>query len=102
MDDCITRQECRVCQDKYDAENERQNHRLSALEADMKQLQDLTISVNRMAVSLETMTKELARQGLKIDAIEAEPGKKWEQAVSIVISVVITAVATFFLARMGM
>lgn len=102
MDDCITRQECRVCQDKYDAENERQNHRLSALEADMKQLQDLTISVNRMAVSLETMTQELTRQGLKLDAIEAEPGKKWEQAVSIVISVVITAVATFFLARMGM
>ena len=102
MDDCITRQECRVCQDKYDAENERQNHRLSALEADMKQLQDLTISVNRMAVSLETMTKELAKQGQKLEAIEAEPGKKWEQAVSIVISVVITAVATFFLARMGM
>lgn len=102
MDDCITRQECRVCQDKYDAENERQNHRLSALEADMKQLQDLTISVNRMAVSLETMAKELAKQGQKLEAIEAEPGKKWEQAVSIVISVVITAVATFFLTRMGM
>ncbi len=102
MDECITRQECRVCQDKYDAENERQNHRLSALEADMKQLQDLTISVNRMAVSLETMAKELAKQGQKLEAIEAEPGQKWEQAVSIVISVVITAVATFFLARMGM
>jgi hypothetical protein len=102
MDDCITRQECRVCQDKYDEININQNRRITALEADMKQLQDLTISVNRMAVSLETMTKELSKQGQKLEAIEAEPGKKWEQAVSIVISVVITAVATFFLARMGM
>lgn len=102
MDDCITRQECRTCQDKYDAENDRQNHRLTALEEDVKQIHSLAISVEKMAVSLEQMTKELAKQGQKLEAIEAEPAKKWEQAVSIVISVVITAVVTFFLTRMGM
>lgn len=102
MDDCISRQECRVCQDKYDEININQNRRLDVLESDIKQIHELTISVKTMAVCLENMTKELAKQGEKLEAIEAEPAKKWEQAVSIVISVVITAVATFFLARMGM
>ena len=59
MDECITRTECKTCQDKYDAENDRQNHRISALEQDIKQLHSLTVSVEKMAVSLEQMAQQL-------------------------------------------
>ena len=102
MEDCISRQECKVCQEKYDEINNGQNRRLDVLEENVKQIQALTISVREMAVNIGQMTKELSKQGERLEAIEAEPGKKWEQAVSVVISVIITAVATFFLARMGM
>lgn len=102
MEDCISRQECKVCQEKYDEINNNQNRRLDALEENVKQIQSLTVSVERMALSIEQMTKELSKQGQRLEAIEKEPAQKWKQAVSVVISVVITAVTTFFLARMGM
>lgn len=101
MDECISRSECKTCQEKYDEINNSQNRRLDALESDVKQIHSLTISVEKMAVSLEQMAKELAKQGEKLDEIEAEPGKKWKQAVWIVITVVITAIITYSLSQLG-
>ena len=101
MDECISRQECKTCQEKYDEINNNQNRRLDALEENVKQIQALTISVEKMAVSIEQMTKELTKQGQRLEAIEAEPGEKWKQAVWIVISVIITATVTLFLSRIG-
>lgn len=97
MDDCITRIECKTCQDKYDAENERQNHRIAALEDDMKQLHSLTVSVEKMAVSLEQMAKQLEKQGAKLEAIEAEPAQKWKNAVWLVVAGLIGAALTMML-----
>ena len=97
MDDCISRTECKTCQEKYDAENDRQNHRISALEEDMKQLHALTVSVEKMAVSLEQMAKQLERQGEKLEAIESEPAQKWKNAVWLVVAGLIGAALTFML-----
>lgn len=97
MDECITRTECKICQDKYDAENDRQNHRISALEQDIKQLHSLTVSVEKMAVSLEQMAKQLEKQGEKLEAIEAEPAQKWKNAVWLVVAGLIGAALTMML-----
>ena len=97
MDECITRTECKTCQDKYDAENDRQNHRISALEQDIKQLHSLTVSVEKMAVSLEQMAKQLEKQGEKLEAIEAEPAEKWKNAVWLVVAGLIGAALTMML-----
>ena len=97
MDECITRTECKTCQDKYDAENDRQNHRISALEQDIKQLHSLTVSVEKMAVSLEQMAKQLEKQGEKLEAIEAEPAQKWKNAVWLVVAGLIGAALTMML-----
>ena len=101
MEDCISRQECKTCQEKYDEINNSQNRRLDALEENVKQIQALTISVEKMAVSIEQMTKELSKQGQKLEAIESEPAQKWKQAVWIAVSVIITATVTLFLSRIG-
>ena len=97
MDECITRTECKTCQDKYDAENDRQNHRISALEQDIKQLHSLTVSVEKMAVSLEQMAKQLEKQGEKLEAIEAEPAQKWKNALWLVVAGLIGAALTMML-----
>ena len=97
MDECITRTECKTCQDKYDAENDRQNHRISAVEQDIKQLHSLTVSVEKMAVSLEQMAKQLEKQGEKLEAIEAEPAQKWKNAVWLVVAGLIGAALTMML-----
>ena len=76
MDDCISRQECKTCQEKYDEINNSQNRRLDVLEENVKQIQALTISVREMAVNIGQMTKELSKQGERLEAIEREPGQK--------------------------
>lgn len=76
---------------RVDEENSRQNKRLEILEENIKEIQRLTVSVERMAVSLEQMTKEMGKQGERLDAIEKEPADKWKNAVWIVISALIAA-----------
>lgn len=102
MEDCISRVECKTCQDKYDEINNMQNKRLDALEENVKQIQSLTISVEKMAVSIEQMTKELSKQGERLEAIEKEPAQKWKQASWIVLSVILTAFITFALTKVGL
>lgn len=91
MEDSISRVECKTCQEKYDEINKSQNRRLDNLEADVKQVRVLAVSVEKMAVSLEMMAKELAKQGERLDAIEKKPADKWENAVWLVISALIAA-----------
>ena len=91
MSDYISREEHKEFAERIDAENERQNKRLSSLEETVKEIQRLTIAVERMAVSMEAMTKEIASQGQRLDAIEKEPADKWKNAVWLVISALIAA-----------
>lgn len=76
---------------RIDEENTRQNHRLSELEQTVKEINRLTVSVEKMATSMASMTEELKSQGKKLEQIEQEPADKWKNAVWIVISAVIAA-----------
>ena len=86
---------------RIEDEENRQNHRLSDLEATVKQIHELTASVREMAANIGMMTKELSKQGERLEAIEKEPAQKWKQATWIVLSVIITAMATLALTRLG-
>lgn len=65
-------------------------------------IQELAISVNRMAVSVENMLKELNRQGERLEVLEKEPietGKVLKSAiitalVSGIVGAMVTAVLT--------
>ena len=87
---------------RIEDENTRQNHRISELEENVKQIQELTVSVREMAVNISQMTKELSKQGERLEAIEKEPAQKWKQASWIVLSVILTAMATLALTKMGL
>lgn len=107
--DYITRVEHNAFAEMIDAENNRQNHRISALEENIKQLQKLTISVEKMAVNMESMvrsqndmTRFLEKQGARLDEIEKKPAQKWENAVWIVVAGLIGAALSIFLARLGL
>lgn len=74
---------------RIDEENNRQNHRLNDLEATVKEISRLTVSVEKLAVSMSTMADELKRQGERLTAIEDKPAKRWDAIVSGIISGVI-------------
>ena len=85
----ITRGEYEEVIKRVEAEEKRQNKRLDNLEESLATLTDLTISVQRIATNIETMQKELTKQGERLEKIEAEPGENWKKAVWLVIAALI-------------
>lgn len=75
MENFITRVEHEEFSRRIDDENRRQNHRINEMEKTIKHLSDLTVSVEKMAVSVENMARELVKQGDRLDAIETRPLK---------------------------
>ena len=83
--------------DRLDAENDRQNHRLTEIEHEIKALRDLNVSVGKMAVSLETMAKELAKQGERLEKMEQAPSRILSLILTAIISTVVAACVTFLI-----
>ena len=82
---------------RIDAENNRQNKRIESLEHGLTQVGELVASVKVLATNMENMNKELAKQGEKLEEIEAKPGKRWETVVACVITSIVTAIMTMVL-----
>lgn len=64
---------------RIEAEEKRQNARIDKLEQVVDTIQELTVSVNTMAVSIEHLTAEVKQQSERMERIEAEPGNKWRR-----------------------
>jgi len=77
MDDTINRQEFEQFAKRLEDEDNRQNRRIQILEDNMKSLSNLTISVEKMAVNMEAMVKEQAKQGERLSKLEMEPAERW-------------------------
>ena len=89
----ITRQEHEEFARRQDAENERQNRRIQLLEDNLRQINALTVSVEKMAVNMENMLAEQQRQGDRLEDLEKEPAETNRQIKIAVITSVIGTVA---------
>lgn len=69
----------------------RQDKRLDGLEERYRQIQDLNTSVQRIAISIEVMTKELAKQGERLEVIEKEPAANWKKFLWLLFSALMGA-----------
>lgn len=98
----ITRGEIEERFHRVEDENNRQNRRLEKLENIMDTINELTASVQLLAVRMEAMQKEMEKQGARLETIEREPAENWRSVVKIVISVVVTAVISFLIAKGGL
>lgn len=88
----ISRQEHEEFARRIDAEDGRQNRRISLLEETTRQMNDLTVSVKEMAVNMANMLEELKKQGERVDKLESEPAEAHKQIKMAVITALISAV----------
>ena len=86
MGEDITRGEYEEVIKRVEAEEKRQNKRLDNLEESLATLTDLTVSIEKIAVNIEQMQKELTKQGDRLEKIEQEPAENWKKAVWLVIA----------------
>lgn len=85
----ITRGEYEEAIKRVEAEEKRQNKRLDNLEESIATLTDLTISVEKIAVNIEQMQKELTKQGERLEKIEAEPGENWKKVIWLIVAALV-------------
>ena len=102
MDDYITKGYLDLELNRIKDEDARQNKRLDIVESDIRDLQRMTTAVEKLAVNMETMSKEQTKMATKLDAIEAEPADNWKRAVWLVVAALIGAAVAYFLNGGGM
>jgi len=102
MPEYITREEHNEFEKRIEAENDRQNHRLTKLETDMGDLSKLTISVEKMAVNMERMVKEQEKTSSRLTSLEQEPADKWRKFAWAIFIAVAGAVVGAALGRFGL
>lgn len=102
MDDYIERHEHEEFCKRMEAEHNRQNKRIGELEESVREIGDLTASVNKLAVNMENMLRNQERQGKRLEALEGRDGEMWRKVVGYVVTAVIGIVVGFIFTQIGM
>jgi hypothetical protein len=96
VENTISREEHEEFARRIDAENERQNHRISLLEESARQINQLTIAVEKMAINMENMLKVMDAQSERITDIEKEPiethKKVWQAVITTSVGTIVGAI----------
>lgn len=102
MEEPITRAEYEEYQKRIEDEDHRQNRRIEQLEENTKQINALTVSIEKLAQSVESMVREQEAQGKRLVSLESEDGEMWRKVVGYVITAVIGIVLGFAFTQIGM
>ena len=102
MDGALTRAEHNEFARRMEDEHTRQNKRISELEKVVGENNKLLVSVERLALSMETMQKEQEDQGNRLEKLEARDGEKWRKLIGYVISGVVGILVGFLFKQIGM
>ncbi len=87
---------------RLDEENHRQNRRIGELEETVRQIGALTTSVEKLALSIESMAKEQEQQGKQLRDLEAKDGEMWRKVTTYIVTAVIGIVIGFIFHQIGM
>lgn len=102
MDNFITVELHEEFAKRMEDEHKRQNHRIATLEKALEENNKLLVSVEKLALSMENMQKELRSQGDRLEIVESRDGEKWRKVVSHVITVAIGIIVGFLFKQIGM
>lgn len=98
----ITRAEHQEFVKRMDEANHRQNKRIDSIEENVRQIGALTTSVEKLALSMESMVKEQEQQGVRLEALENRDGEMWRKVTGYLITAVVGIVIGFLFKQIGM
>lgn len=85
---------------RVEEENDRQNHRLNSLEIGLKEVNKIAGSVERLVAQIETLTKEISKQGERLEEIEKKPAKRWDVVITGALSAIVGALMAALMSGM--
>lgn len=102
MEDYISREEHKEFCKRMEDEHTRQNRRIGLLEETTRQIGTLATSVEKMALSLESMVKEQEQQGKRLEVLEGRDGEMWRKVVGYLATAVVGIVIGYVFKQIGM
>ena len=100
-DEYLRRHEHEEFAKDVDREHKRQNKRIAALEVTVRQINDLTLSVQKLAINMEHMLVNQTEQSKRLEELETRDGEKWRSVSMYVLTALIGAVLGFALKQVG-
>lgn len=102
MEDYLLRLEHEEYVKRMEDEHRRQNRRIELLEGTTKQIATLANSVEKLALSLQSMVKEQEQQGKRLEALESRDGEMWRKVTGYIITAAIGIVVGYIFKQIGM
>ena len=102
MNTPLTRAEHNEFAKRMEEEHTRLNHRVKEVEDIVKQINTLTISIQKLASSMENMLKEQEKQGTRLEELEGRDGEMWRKATGYIVTSVISIFITYLFTQVGM
>lgn len=99
MDEPISRAEHEEFARRIDAQEKRQDRRLELLEENVREIGALTVSVQKLAQSLQSMVKEQEQQGRRLQALESRDGEKWRKLMGYIATALTSGAVTLLLSQ---
>lgn len=87
---------------RMEDEHRRQNRRIELLEETTRQIGTLATSVEKMALSLQSMVREQEQQGERLEALEGRDGEMWRKVVGYLATAVVGIVVGYIFRQIGM
>lgn len=99
MDSPISRAEHEEFARRIADQERRQDKRLELLEENVREIGALTVSVQKLAQSLELMVKEQEQQGKRLQALESRDGEKWRKLMGYIATALTSGAVTLLLSQ---
>ena len=102
MENPITRAEHEEFRRRLEEENKRQDARIGILEDSVQQIGALATSVEKLALSMQSMLKEQEKQGKRLEVLEGRDGEKWRKVMSYIATAIVGVVLGYLFKQIGM
>ncbi|WP_300772266.1 hypothetical protein [uncultured Acetatifactor sp.] len=96
----MTPEEIAVKIEGHEHEIKSLKHRMDTQE-ESKSIQQLVVSVERIALSTEHIMQEQEQQSKRLEKIEGRDGEKWRKAMSYIGTAILGAVLAIVFSRIG-
>ena len=102
MENQITREEHEEFRRRLEEENKRQDARIKTLEETVRKIGASATSVEKLAVSMQSMLKEQEKQGKRLEVLESRDGEKWRKVMGYIATAVAGVVLGYLFKQIGM
>lgn len=102
MENAVSREEYHENCRRLDEENKRQNERLDKLENAVHEINQLTVSVEKLAVNMNNMVNEISEQNGRMERLERRDGDNWKKVVSGIITGIVSGLIAFAMVKLGL